>query len=174
MGIRVIAAGQLAGFRGVAVTATNSDDVAAMGIAAVAQAWPPSGSPLDRHVRRPHQRRDRRVDRDQLRADLRLERRRGELGAVVHVAAANQFYELGIAGTVAVAMSAGIAVPVGVRVVNLDTDAYIGASAQVNAADDVVVSATGTDNIVSVVVGAGGGLVGVAGSVSVAVVGVHT
>ena len=92
----------------------------------------------------------------------------------VHVVAANAFYELGIAGTIAIAGTAGVAVPVGVRVVNLTTDAFIGATTQVNARDDVVVSATGKDTIVSVVVGAGGGTVGVAGSVSVAVLNVHT
>ena len=84
----------------------------------------------------------------------------------MRVAAANQFYHLGIAGALSIGGTAGVAVPVGVRVVNLDTYAYIGTGAVVNAETTSPSSPTRKTPIVSVVAGAGGGTVGVAGTVS--------
>jgi hypothetical protein len=90
-------------------------------------------------------------------------------GQSVQVAAANQFYELGIAASLAIGGTVGVAVPVGVRVVNLTTEARIDGSSWVNARNNVSVTADAKDAIVSVAAGAGGGTVGVAGVVSVTV-----
>jgi hypothetical protein len=59
-------------------------------------------------------------------------------------------------------------------VVTLNTDAYIDDDAIVNARNDVIVTAKAKDSIVSVVAGAGGGTVGVAGTVGVTVLNTHT
>src|SRR5262249_36262076 len=53
-------------------------------------------------------------------------------------------------------------------------DAFIDNSANVNANNDVLVTAEGKDTIVSVAVAVGGGVVGVAGAVSVIVLNTHT
>src|SRR5581483_5814621 len=92
----------------------------------------------------------------------------------VRVAAANQYYELEVAASLAIAGTAGVAVPVTVRVVNIDTYAYIGNGAAVNAEKDISVTANGRDTVVGVTAGAGGGTVGVAGTVAVTVANVHT
>ena len=55
----------------------------------------------------------------------------------MRVAAGNQYYELGIAATLAIGGTAGVGVGVGVHLVNLNTDAYIDDAAHVNAAKDV-------------------------------------
>ncbi len=174
-GPRQITAGIESGFRGVAVTATNSDDIAAVGVSAGisgtaavnlagavyittvntsahigVSAEVNCGSTCDTNITG------------------------ADPGQSVHVAAANQFYHLGISTTLAVALSAGVAIPVAVRVVNLNADAYIDDQATVNALNNVVVSATTNDTIVSVAVGAGGGTVGIAGTVSVTVLNTHT
>ncbi|KAG1649186.1 hypothetical protein GQR58_029240 [Nymphon striatum] len=128
-------------FRGVAVTATNSDDLAAVGIsAAIAGA-----------------------------AAVAL------AGSVesVHVAAANQLYHLGIAGSLAIGGSAGVAIPVGVRVIDIDVDAYIGDNSTVFAQNNVAVKAESELDVIAVAVGIGGGTVGVAGTVSVTIVDSH-
>ena len=92
----------------------------------------------------------------------------------VRVAAENQFYELGIALTIAIGGSFGVSIPVAVRVATLDTNAYVGSGTSLNARQDVSVTANGKETVVSVAVGAGGGTVGVAGTVAVTVLNVHT
>src|SRR5581483_2465882 len=72
----------------------------------------------------------------------------------VRVAAANQYYELEVAASLAIAGTAGVAVPVTVRVVNIDTYAYIGNGAAVNAEKDISVTANGRDTVVGVTAGA--------------------
>ena len=64
--------------------------------------------------------------------------------------------------------------PITVRIVNIDTNAYIGNGAAVNAENDVSVTANGQEQVIGVTAGAGGGMVGVAGTVSVTVLNVHT
>ena len=92
----------------------------------------------------------------------------------VRVAAANQYYELEIAASLAIGGEVGVAVPITVRVLNLDTYAYVGNGAQVRAANDISITANGKESIIGVTAGAGGGTVGVAGTVSVTVANVHT
>ncbi len=161
-------------FRGVAVTASNSDDVAAVGISAGiagTAAVNLAGS----------------VDVTTVHTSAHI----GDSAKVncgttcatnvashadqsVRVAAANQYYELGLAATLAIAGTAGVAVPVGVRVVDLTTNAYIGTGTSVNAARDISISADAEDTILSIGVGAGGGTVGVAGTVTVTVLDTFT
>ncbi|WP_203230916.1 hypothetical protein, partial [Agromyces humi] len=92
----------------------------------------------------------------------------------VRVAAAAQFYHLGIAGALSIAGSAGVAIPIGVRVVNLNTRAHVGSGAIVRARNDIAIIATATDAVVSVVVGAGGGTVGVAATLAVTILNTRT
>ena len=95
-------------------------------------------------------------------------------GQSVRVAAANQYHEIGVAASLAIGGSAGVAVPVGVRVATVTTNAYIGSGATVNARQDITITANTIDKIVSVGVGVGGGTVGVAGTVTVTVLDIHT
>src|SRR4029077_11884512 len=92
----------------------------------------------------------------------------------VRVAAGNQYHELSIAATIAVAGTVGVGVGVGVHIVTLNTDAYINDRAWGNAAKDVYVTATATDSIIAVVAGAAGGEVGVAGTAGVTLLKTHT
>ncbi|HET7128249.1 MAG TPA: hypothetical protein VFJ93_04150, partial [Gaiellaceae bacterium] len=95
-------------------------------------------------------------------------------GQSVRVAAGSQYYELEIAASLAIGGEAGVAVPITVRVLNLDTYGYVGNGAKVRAAGDISISANGRETIVGVTAGAGGGTVGVAGTVSVTIANVHT
>src|SRR5262249_38577434 len=92
----------------------------------------------------------------------------------VRVAAGNSFHEIGVAATLAIAGTAGVGVGVGVHLLTLNTDAYIDDSAQVNANDNIEVTANGKETIVAVVAGASGGTVGVAGTLGVTILNVHT
>ncbi|HEY8830258.1 MAG TPA: hypothetical protein VIM83_06635, partial [Candidatus Limnocylindria bacterium] len=175
-GPRTISAGSTTGFRGVGVTATNSDDIAAVGISAgiagsvaVNLAGSIDVSTINTSAS---------IGSSALVncADATCAANVSGANAAqsVRVAAANQFNELGIAGSVAVGLDAGVAVPVGVRIIHLNSDAFINDSAKVNARGDISVTSTAKDAIISVVAGAGGGIVGVAGSVGVTLVTLHT
>jgi len=91
----------------------------------------------------------------------------------VKVAAGNAFHQLMVSASIAVGESAW-AGAVTVGVVTLNTDAYIDNSANVHTAKDVIIDAHGHDTIVSVAAAGGGGVVGVAGAVSVIVLHNHT
>ena len=96
-------------------------------------------------------------------------------GGDVRVAAGNQYHELSVAATLAIGGDAGVGVGVGIHLVTLNTDAYIDNSATVNAANgNVAVVATGQDAVVAVVAGVAAGTVGVAGTVAVTILNVHT
>ncbi|HET9187009.1 MAG TPA: hypothetical protein VFN80_03575, partial [Acidothermaceae bacterium] len=84
----------------------------------------------------------------------------------VLVAAGNDFYHLAIAGTLA-GGAVGVAPAVGVNVVTNDTEAWIGSHATVNALNDITVAATGQENLVMVGFGIAAGVVGVGGAVDV-------
>src|SRR5207248_10184649 len=92
----------------------------------------------------------------------------------VRVAAGNQYYELEVAASLAIGGEVGVAVPITVRVLNLDTYAYVGNGAQVRAANDISITANGKESVIGVTAGAGGGTVAVAGTVSVTIANVHT
>jgi hypothetical protein len=162
-------------FRGVAVTASNSDDVAAVGISAgiagtaavnLAGSIDVTTVHTSAHIG------------GSAKVNCGTTCAENVAGAnssqSVRVAAANQYYELGLAATLAIAGTAGVAVPVGVRVVDLTTNAYIGTGTSVNAARDISITADAEDTILSIGVGAGGGTVGVAGTVTVTVLDTFT
>ena len=174
-GPRQIAASSTGGFRGVGVTATNSDDLAMVGISAgvggtaavnVAGAIDVSNINTSAYIGK----------NGQINCGLTCATNvtGADAAQSVRVAAANQFYELGIAGSLAIGGTAGVAVPVGVRVVHINADAFIDNNTKVNARNDISVTATAKDTVLSVVVGAGGGTVGVAGSVGVTLITLHT
>ncbi|NER24473.1 MAG: DUF4347 domain-containing protein [Symploca sp. SIO1C2] len=86
----------------------------------------------------------------------------------VLVAAGNDLYHMGITGSAAGAGGVGVAPAAGVAVFSNNTHAYIGQSAQVKAQKDINVVAEAQEEILSVGIGLGiGGLAGVAGTVSV-------
>ncbi len=174
LGPRVIES-QSDSFRGVAVTANNSDNVGAFGIsfgfsgsAAVNLAGVINVENIhtSAHI----------GDAAQVNCGATCATNVGGAngGQSVRVAAANQYYELEVAASLAIGGDAGVAVPITVRIVNIDTWAYIGSGTSVNARNDVSVTANASESVIGVTAGAGGGMVGVAGTVSVTVVTVHT
>jgi len=175
MGPRDIAQGTTPGFRGVAVTATNSDSIGAFGIGlgfsgtatvtiagAIAVVTVHTSAHIGANAR------------INCGATCASNVAGADTGQSVQVSAANQFYQLGIAFTLAIGGSAGVSIPVAVRVVTLDTYAYIGTGTAVNARNSISVTADGKDTVLSFALGAGGGTVGVAGTVAVTVLTVHT
>jgi len=159
----------------VSVTATNSDDIAAVGVSAgfagtaavnISGAVAVVTANTTAHIGS-----DAKVNCDTTCAT-------NVAGAdpqqSVRVAAGNQYHELSIAATIAVAGTAGVGVGVGVHVVTLNTDAYIDDGAWVNAAKDVSVTAKATNSIIAIVAGAAGGQVGVAGTIGVTILKTHT
>ena len=164
-------------YRGVAVTASNSDDVGSFGIglgiggtAAVSLA---GSINVDTIHTSAHIGGSAKVNCNVL-TSCADNVPSANVDQSVRVAAANQFYELGIAVSVAVGGTAGVAVPVGVRVANIDTSAWVGNNAAINAMRDIAITANSKETVVSVAVGVGGGTVGVAGTISVTVLNVHT
>ena len=88
----------------------------------------------------------------------------------VVVAAANDFYSLGVAGSVAGGVAAGIGAGFIATSVQATTTATIGAGAKVAAADDVGVSAEGREDFATMAASAGaGGVLAVTGGISVLV-----
>ncbi|WP_312523058.1 hypothetical protein [Anaerospora sp.] len=88
----------------------------------------------------------------------------------VMVAAGTDYYHLGIAGSVAAGGTVGVGPGAQVAVTTLHTDAHIGKSTEVKAAEDVKVTAKAEENMLTVVAAAaGGGMVGVAGAFDVTI-----
>ena len=86
----------------------------------------------------------------------------------VLVAAGTDFYHLGIAGTLAGGMKAGVGPGADITVVENITEAYVDDSSTVDAQGDVSIQAHSTEEILSIAAtAAAGGAAGVAGSVSV-------
>ncbi|MHB1242601.1 MAG: beta strand repeat-containing protein, partial [Gaiellaceae bacterium] len=154
-------------FKGLAVTATNSDDYITIGVSGGAgtvavnvggavnvasietTAWIGANA---------------RVNESSLGADA---------GQSVLVAAANDFRQLGVAGAIAFG-TVGVAPSANVLVVDVDVDAFIGGGALVNARNDVVVSAASSQSVLGIAAGIAGGTVGVGGAVAVFVLELHT
>ncbi|MGH2998311.1 MAG: beta strand repeat-containing protein, partial [Gaiellaceae bacterium] len=152
------------GFRGVAVTATNSDNVNAVGVAASigGAAGVGVGGTVDVIT----------VDTNATVAahatvnSVTIGRNSGQS---VLVASGNQFHLLLVAASLAIGGGAGVGASVDVGVLSIDATSLVDDYAQVQAAKDVVVSATQQETIVAVTFAAGGGTVGVAGAVGVIV-----
>ena len=168
-GPRVIAPGVQSGFHGVAVTAMNSDDIAAVGASVgvgggagvavggtvdVITATTKASIGKNTHINDPV---SGVVDPNQS----------------VLVAAGDAFHLVLVAAAI-VAGTVGVGVGVTVGLIDLTTDAIIDDSATVRAAKDVVVNASGNEGMTSVTASGGGGFVGVAGAVTVFLLNVHT
>ncbi|HEY7816242.1 MAG TPA: carbohydrate-binding protein, partial [Nakamurella sp.] len=91
----------------------------------------------------------------------------------VRVAAASQFHQLGVAASVA-GGTVGVGPAAVVRVLTLTTEAHIDGSAVVNARKDIQVTARASEGVISVAAAAAGGLVGVAATVTVSVLHIKT
>ncbi|MDX6411833.1 MAG: hypothetical protein QOE91_1349, partial [Gaiellaceae bacterium] len=89
----------------------------------------------------------------------------------VRVAAGNQFHMLLVSATIAVGGGAGVGASVNVAVLSIHSTALIDDFASVDAAKDVVVTATQQETLVAITLAAAGGTVGVAGAVGVIVLG---
>ena len=90
-------------------------------------------------------------------------------GPSVLVGAGDDFYHLAVAATLALGV-VGLAPAVGVNIVNDTTSAFIGDNATVNATHSVAVEATGKENVVMIGIGLAAGLVGIGGVVDVLLV----
>jgi len=173
-----VSAGTTSGFHGVAVTATNSDNIAAVAISAggagsvavnvsgavnVVNATTLAYIGQSAHV-------------NCNLTDSTCTNNVANAGAnqSVDVAAGDSFQQLGIAGSLAVGGDVGVAPGASVRVATITTKAYIDNSAVVHANNTIAIQASGNESLVSVAVSVGGGTVGVAASVSVSVMHVTT
>ncbi len=172
-GPRTVTAGTIPLFRGVAVTANNSDDIATVGVSAAASGGASvavSGAVDILTVNTSaHIGSSARVNC----APITCGNGGANSGQSVLVAAANQYYGIVVAASVA-GGTVGVGPGVSVGVIELNTDAYVDDSAIVNAANDITILATGKDSLISVTVGIAGGVVGVGGAVSVNVITTHT
>ncbi|MFL5756907.1 MAG: hypothetical protein ACJ77N_11475, partial [Chloroflexota bacterium] len=162
-------------FRGVAVTATNSDDIAGVGVSAGFSGT--AAVNLSGVVDVIHANTSASIGKSaKVNCGATCDGNVGgaNTGQSVRVVAGNQFHELAVAATLAIAGTVGVGVGIGVHLVTLNTDAYIDDSARVNAMNDIVVSATGQESLITVVAGASGGTVGVAGTLTVTILNTHT
>ncbi|MCB1963628.1 MAG: leukotoxin LktA family filamentous adhesin [Rhodocyclaceae bacterium] len=154
--------GTASGFQGLAVTATNQDDVetiSATGSAAGTAAITLAG---DVNVITT-------TTTAEINDNAQVNQNTGAgAGQSVLVAAGNDHYQMGIAGSASGAGTVGIGAGADVLVANHTTTAKVGDSADVRARKDVSIEARGKEEILSIAAGLGvGGTVGVAGSTSV-------
>ncbi|TAK78891.1 MAG: hypothetical protein EPO12_11675, partial [Aquabacterium sp.] len=164
-GLREAGLAKANGFTGLSVTATNRDSVknfalAGGGAATAAVSVAAGVNVFDTSARAYI------GDGAQVNSDTSS----GAGGQSVLVGSGNDFYHLEVAGALAVAAGAGIAPAVGVSVLTLHTDAYIGANATVRARNDVLVDAHASQNLLAIAAGLGGGVAGIGGAVNVPVI----
>lgn len=146
-------------FKGVAVVATNRDDLETVAVAgsgagtgAVSVASNTTSLTSDTYAY---------VDG----ANINQDNTGAGSEQSVLVAAGSDLYRLGVAGAAAIAGTAGVGPGVDVLISNADTKAYIGASSTVAAMADIAVVADATEDFYSIGAGiAGGGTIGVAGA----------
>ncbi|MEA2197047.1 MAG: mucin9, partial [Solirubrobacteraceae bacterium] len=175
LGPATMTAATAAGFHGVAVTATNSDNIAAVGasagfsgtasinlsgavnvVTANTTAYIATGAKINCN------------------SDCSAGAGGSGAGQSVHVAAGDVYRQLGIAAVIAIAGTAGIGGGAAVAVVEETTKAWIDDNSSVHARDTISVLANEESTVTTVAVGVGGGEVGIAGSVSVFVLNDHT
>ena len=158
---RVANAGASA-IRGLAVTATNKDDIesyavtgAASGTASVTLSGDVSVFNADTQAWIGNN------------AKINETNTGADAAQSVRVAAGNDFYRMGIAGALAASGTVGVGIGADVAVMNHVTKAQIGNSALVNARKDVSVAASLEEEVLSISASLGAsGTVGVSGSVS--------
>ncbi len=162
-GQRVGNRGSATGFQGLAVTATNQDDIetisatgAGAGTAAITLAG--DVNVIDTHTTA------------EIADNAQINQHNAGAGAgqSILVAAGNDHYQMGIAGSASGAGAVGIGAGADVLVAHHTTVAKVGDSADLRANKDVSVVAKSNEEILSIAAGLGvGGTVGVAGSTSV-------
>ena len=154
----------ISGFRGVAVTAVNSDQIemynigagGAGGSAAVSVAL---GLNIVTETTYAHINDGARINQDRVNA--------GDDQSVL-VTAGNDFFTRAIGGALAGSGSAAATPGLELAFLGMDTQAWIGHSALVSASDDVIVTAFNEEDIIAVAVSiAGGGAIAGAGAVAV-------
>ncbi|TMB93338.1 MAG: hypothetical protein E6J38_11040, partial [Chloroflexi bacterium] len=165
-----VSANELPGFRGVAVTATNSDDVNAVGIAVAlgGSAGVGVGGAVNvitvdttakvganAHVNDPA---PSGANADQS----------------VFVSAGNQLHVLFASASLSIGGGAGVGVGVGVAVLHEYATALVDDSAIVRAAKDIVITSSQQESIVGFTAAGAGGTAGVAGAVGVIVLGAQS
>ncbi|MGA2499913.1 MAG: hypothetical protein ABSH20_19420, partial [Tepidisphaeraceae bacterium] len=153
------------GFEGLAVTATNRDKLAVAGVSGggsgavavnIGGAVDVSNITTEAHI--------------DSGAAINNSGAAGGAAQSVLVGAANDYRQLGIAGAISVSGAVSVAPGADVRVIHLNTNAFIADGAIVNAVKDVSVAANTAGNYLSVAAGAAGsGTVAVGGAVSVSV-----
>ena len=166
-GPQTVTTGTVAGFKGVGVSATNSDTLAAVGVSAAVGGSAGVGvsgtvnvitvntnATIGKHA----------VVNDNAGAAA---------GPNVLVAAGNQYHEILAAASVAVGGGAGVGASVDVAILHLNANALIDDSATVRATNDITISATQTDTVDSITIAGGGGTVGVSAAVNVLVITNH-
>ncbi|TVT46933.1 MAG: leukotoxin LktA family filamentous adhesin [Denitromonas halophila] len=162
-GQRTASRGTTTGFQGLAVTATNKDDVetisatgAAAGSAAITLAGDVNVITTTTTAEIANN------------AQINQNNTGAGAGQSVLVGAGNDHYQMGIAGSASGAGAVGIGAAADVLVAKHTTTAKVGDSADIRARKDVSIEAHGQEEILSIAAGLGvGGTVGVAGSTSV-------
>ncbi|MGA7148059.1 MAG: hypothetical protein WBX17_06195, partial [Microbacterium sp.] len=167
-GIRVLSP-RLGAIRGVAVIANNSDEILAIGGAGAVGGSAGVGVAGNVNVVN--------VDTDAFIGRLARVNDLGNEEASafqsVAVQAGGSFRQLMVSAALG-AGTVGVGVSAAVDVVDLDQDAQIRSGAIVRAQNDVVVAAIGNEDVTAASAALGGGLVGVAVAVTVAIVNAHT
>ncbi|HET7465666.1 MAG TPA: hypothetical protein VFL29_03300, partial [Candidatus Dormibacteraeota bacterium] len=173
-GPQTITAPSRSGFGGVAVAASNSDYIASIGIAAGGAgtaAVSLSGSVAVVTVHTTAAVGDYSQINCAVGDSLCAQDDSGASGnQSLLVSAENSFRTLGIAASIAIGGSAGVGASAAVRVIELHDDAFLGAHVVVNTTNNIELHADATDSVISVNAAAGGGTVGVAGTVGVSVI----
>jgi hypothetical protein len=172
-GDRSVAPAPFSGFHGVAVTATNQDAIRTLTIALAGGGAVGVGVAADVNVVAAHTRAFVGAG-----ATVNSSLRGASTGQSVLVGAANDFYHLSVAGSLAIGATFGGAPAADVTVVGTaanpsTTEAFIAAGATVNAQSNVSVAAHSTEDFLLVGFGGAGGLVGVGAAVSVLSVNNH-
>jgi hypothetical protein len=157
--------------KGVAVTATSSDDIEQMIIAGSGAST--AAIPLSASIHVLNNHTNAYIDSGaQVNTNDQADAGSGQS---VLVAAGSDYYHLGVAGAAGVAGVAAVGAGVDVSVVTLHTLAYIDGGATVNAQNDVSVLARSKERVLSIGVGLSlAGTAGLGGSVSVPVVNTTT
>ena len=168
LGLRSVSAAKQPDFHGLAVTASNSDDLVTVGVSgAIGTVAVAIAGSVNVHTT---------TTKAYINDDARINQvanASAAPGQTVLVAAGSNFRQLGIAGVLALG-EVGVAPGAEVRIVKINTDAFIGDRAVVDSQGDVRVVAGASEHYISIAVGIAGGLVGIGGAVSVSLVNVNT
>ena len=151
---------------GVAVVATNSDDIASVGVDV--SVGSSAGVGVSGTVDIANVNTNATIGKSALINDPTAGSPAGNQSVVV--TAANQYRLLVVSASVAIGGGAGVAIGVNVGVLNINATALIDNNATVNAAKDIVVSSNQSDTITAITFTGAGGTAGVAGAVGVMVV----